>query len=220
MDAFITKYLHKARNSAFLIRSTIGLRILLAIAFIPTGAVKLMGRRFTTGIPEEGSPLILFEALYQSVHYWKFIGFIQIVAGILILFHRTSSIGSILFLAIASNILFITISYDFGLTIIISSGITLAGLWLIFWHWDRIRYLFIKDINVTPIVLNERLLTNKLERGIYITGFFSGLLLFSVLRGLKIPIFTVYISVLISIACFVLAVIFGIRNRNEFIDED
>ena len=109
MDAFLLKYLIKARTNGSLIRFTLGLRILLAIAFIPTGTVKLMGRRFTKGVPEEDSPLIIFEVLYQSTPYWQFVGLVQIVAGLLVLFHRTSAVGSILFMAITTNILFITI---------------------------------------------------------------------------------------------------------------
>lgn len=214
MDTFIFSLLNKARKSGLLVRFTLGLRILLAIAFIPTGAIKLLGRRFTTGIPTEGSPLILFETLYQSGLYWQFLGAAQVLAGFLLLFYRTSAIGALLFLAITSNILFITISYDFGLTVAVSTGISLAALWLIFWHWDRIRYLFVPNGKQELILFEKPLIKSKFERGVYFTGFISGLVLFSVLRGLKVPDMLVYISFLTSVGCFLLAIALSVKNRN------
>lgn len=214
MEAVILTYLEKARKNGLLIRFTLGLKLLLAIAFIPTGAVKILGRRFTTGVPEEGSPLVLFEALYQSGMYWQFLGAAQIIAGCLLLFYRTSAVGTLLFLAIASNILFITISYNFGFTIVVTVGITLAALWLVFWHWDRIRFLFLKNVETAPLVFFDKpLLKSKLERIVYTTGFVAGLILFSLLRGLELPFFMVYVSVSVSLACFVLAFILGVINQ-------
>jgi hypothetical protein len=215
MDDFLAKTLSWARNNGLLVRFTMGLRILLAIAFIPTGAIKLMGRRFTTGVPEDGSPLILFESLYQSGVYWQFIGLAQVVAGLLILFYRTSAIGAILFLAITSNILLITVSYEFGLTVVISGGITLASLWLVFWHWDRLRYLFLPDVVSKPVVINRPVIKSSFERAIYVFGFVCGLILFSILRGLELPGFVLYVALGGSVLCFLLALILGIINRNH-----
>lgn len=213
MEANILSYLIKARKNGLFIRFTLGLKLLLAIAFIPTGAIKLLGRRFTTGVPEEGSPLLLFEALYQSGVYWQFLGAAQMIAGCLLLFYRTSALGALLFLAIASNILFITISYDFGLTVVVSCGITLGALWLVFWHWDRIRYLFLKNIDSQPMLLDKPKLKSNLERTVYTIGFISGLVLFSVLRGLELPVFLIYASILLSLVCFAFAVILAIINQ-------
>jgi hypothetical protein len=123
--------------------------------------------------------------------------------------------GSIIFLAIASNILLITISYDFGLTVVIASGITLASLWLVFWHWDRLRYLFLYDVASKPLVLNKPVIKSSFERVIYAIGFACGLMLFSILRGLEMPGFVVYVALGGSILCFLLALIIGIKNRNH-----
>lgn len=87
-------------------------------------------------------------------------------------------------MAIASNIWFITLSYEFGLTIAVSSGITLAAFWLVFWHWDRIRFLYINDAGTTNVAINQPSLNSKFESTIYNTGLISDLILFSVLRGL------------------------------------
>lgn len=212
MDDLLITLLRKSRNNGLLLRFTIGLRILLAVAFIPTGAIKLLGRRFAMGVPEEGSPVFLFEALYQSLSYWHFIGLAQVVAGLLILFYRTSTVGAVMYLAIALNILFITLSYDFGWTLVVSIGLTLGCLWLMFWHWDRLRFLVVGDIGGNFSALPCPSIKSKFERGLYTCGFVSGLVLFSVLRGLELPIYMVYLSILLSATSFLFAVVVALKN--------
>jgi hypothetical protein len=211
VDKFFIKMFIWARNQPLLYRFTLGLKILLAIAFIPTGVVKVIGLRFTSGLPEDSIIGSFFEILFQSNIYWKFLGLAQVVAGILILWKRTTALGAIIFLAIASNILFITISYDFGNTVFVAIGITLSAIWLLFWNWHKIRPLFLED----PEKLNgitQLELSGKFEKTVYVTGFFSGLVFFSVLRGLVIPMGIVYLSVGLALLCFFLALIMGIKS--------
>lgn len=87
-----------------LYRFTLGIRALLAMGFIPTGMVKLLGYRFTSLITESAVGAF-FEALYQSGMYWNFIGFTQVMAGILILVPASSALGALLFLGIILNII-------------------------------------------------------------------------------------------------------------------
>jgi len=53
-----------ARSRPVLYRLTLGTRLLLAVGFIPTGTVKLLGRRFTSMSPESDIGLF-FETLYR-----------------------------------------------------------------------------------------------------------------------------------------------------------
>jgi len=62
-------------------------RILLGLAFIPTGLVKLLGERFTV-ISVENPIGAVFEAMYQTGAYWHFPGFAQMLAGALLLVPR------------------------------------------------------------------------------------------------------------------------------------
>lgn len=205
------------RSQPILYRFTLGTRILLALAFLPTGLVKLMGRRFATGLDQaEGGAGEFFEILYSSGLYWQFLGLGQMVAGLLILWHRTSAAGSVLFLAIISNIFFITISYNFSGTWMISSLMLLASLWLCMWEWDRIRYMF--DFgNKNSYAIPELSLKGGLEKIIYITGFMSGLLLFMMMRGFFVSENLMKSCFGITIFCFITAIMLGIKYRKSII---
>ena len=56
-------------------------RILLFLAFLPSGLKKVLGERFTLlGVD---TPVgFFFEALYQTGFYWNFLGLMQLIAGL------------------------------------------------------------------------------------------------------------------------------------------
>lgn len=214
IDRFITGLLRWARTQPLLYRFTLGTRILLAVGFIPTGAVKMMGLRFAAGLGTDTQPGALFEMLYQSGYYWWFLGFTQVLAGLLILWERTSAVGAILFLAVISNIFLITISYEFNYTYVITLNMLLASIWLIFWEWHRIRNLF--SINdVAPIEVAYLSLSGNIEKVIYGVGLFAGLAFFSILRGLPVPMSFTYVLLALCLVSFILAFVFGIRYRKK-----
>ncbi|MGI9516507.1 MAG: hypothetical protein ACR2NP_05660 [Pirellulaceae bacterium] len=126
------------RSSAFLYRFTLLTRILLAAAFLPTGMVKLMGRRFTLIGPEH--PVgAFFEAMYQTGFFWNFIGLVQVVAAVLLLIPPLAHLGAAIFVPIIINIFVITLSLAFGNTAIITGLMVLAVTWLCVWDFDRFR---------------------------------------------------------------------------------
>jgi uncharacterized membrane protein YphA (DoxX/SURF4 family) len=215
LDQLICKLLYLARRQPLLFRFTLGTRILLALGFIPTGFVKIMGLRFATNLDTSSGPGQFFELLYQSGHYWAFLGFVQLLAGVLILWKKTETLGAILFFAIILNIFFITISYEFSYTPVVSFSMLLASTWLIFWDWHKIRLLFTQTNDGFYEQINQiRLqLSGDFERAIYFIGFFAGLIFFAVMRGLIIPEFLIYIIFALCILSFFLAVILGFKNR-------
>ena len=76
--------------------------------------VKIQGGRFTTvdGIEAPiDSAWHLFETLYQSGLYWNFIGFGQLVAGLLLMTQRYAKLGAIINFPIVANVFVITLSY-------------------------------------------------------------------------------------------------------------
>ncbi len=205
------------RSQPLLYRFTLGTRILLALAFIPTGLVKVLGRRFATNLDTtDGGVGAFFEILYSSGSYWQFLGLSQMLAGILILWRKTSAIGSIMFLAIISNIFFITISYDFKGTWIITTLLVLAASWLCIWDWDKIRYLIDAKDSVV-FQLPELSLQKGLEQGVYIVGFIAGLLFFSMIRGMGLGMTKTVTIILLCVifVCFMLAIGLGIKNRHK-----
>ncbi|MGH1519290.1 DoxX family membrane protein [Chryseobacterium sp. JK1] len=129
---------HHLRTNSFNQWMIIHLRYLVGFAFFPSGLVKLMGERFTR-ISTDHPIGYFFEALYQSGLYWNFLGLAQVTAGILLITQRYATLGSLMFLAILSNIWIITISLSFKGTWIITSLMMIAVLILIIWDQHKLR---------------------------------------------------------------------------------
>ncbi len=130
------------------------LRYLIGGAFVFAAIVKIKGERFTTldGTNSPlNSPFHLFETLYQSGLYWKFLGVGQVVAGFLLMTQRYAKLGALMFLPIISNIFVITVSYDFKGTPVITGLMLLANILLVLWDWDELKILF----NLTPLPENK-----------------------------------------------------------------
>jgi hypothetical protein len=128
-------------------------RYLIGGAFVFASLVKIKGHRFTM-IPGAGSPFHspqhLFETLYQSGLYWQFLGFMQLLAGLLLMTQRYALLGALLFVPIMANVYVITISYEFGFTSVITGAMLLATIGLLIWDWDRLRIVFNQPVLVLP----------------------------------------------------------------------
>lgn len=129
-------------------------RYLIGGAFVFASLIKIKGNRFTTESGESypiDNAWHLFETMYQSGLYWKFIGIGQLIAGMLLMTQRFSKLGALLNLPIILNIFVITLSYYFAYTPVITGLILLANLLLVFWDWGEIKILF----NLTPNIDNS-----------------------------------------------------------------
>ena len=129
------------RSKPFFLRLTLLTRILLAAGFIPTGMVKLLGRRFTT-MPVDTPIGNFFEMMYQTGGYWQFLGFSQVLAGLLLLIPRTAHLGALLFVPIMLNIFVVTVALGFKGTPVVTGLMLLAVIYLCAWDYHRMRGLF------------------------------------------------------------------------------
>jgi hypothetical protein len=111
-------------------------RVLLAIGFILPGMTKVLGNRFTS-LPVTTPVGSFFDAFFQAHEYYIFVGTAQVLAGILLLFRRTTTLGAVLYLPIILNIFVITVSIGFALTEMITGLMTLANVYLLCWDYDR-----------------------------------------------------------------------------------
>jgi hypothetical protein len=153
--------MHKLKQNILLQLFVIYTRYLIGAAFVFASVVKLAGGRFTT-ISGENEPINsawhMFETLYQSGLWWKFIGLGQLIAGFLLMTQRYAKLGALMFIPIISNVFIITISYDFKGTPYITGLMLLANIMLVVWDWDELKIL----INKTPVISNERRLENSM----------------------------------------------------------
>jgi uncharacterized membrane protein YphA (DoxX/SURF4 family) len=114
-------------------------RVALALGFIPSGIVKVMGERFTALPPNH--PLgHYFDALHRTGFYYTFIGVSQLTAALLLLIPRTALLGAILYLPIIFNICVLTYATRFEGTRI-ATLMLLANLYLLCWDYARLKYV-------------------------------------------------------------------------------
>jgi uncharacterized membrane protein YphA (DoxX/SURF4 family) len=127
-------------------------RIALAVSFVPTGIVKIMGQRFAEGLPHNNPLGHYFDALLQTGYYYTFIGMAQLTIAILLLIPRTALLGAIAYFTMIVNITILTYATRFDGTRLITFML-LACLYLLIWDYDRLKCLFIKPTKIaTPTI--------------------------------------------------------------------
>jgi uncharacterized membrane protein YphA (DoxX/SURF4 family) len=115
-------------------------RIALALGFIPSGVVKVMGERFT-GLPSNHPLGHYFDALHLTGYYYTFIGVGQLSAALLLLIPGTALLGAIVYFPIILNICVLTYAVRFEGTRI-ATLMLLANLFLLAWDYQRLKYVF------------------------------------------------------------------------------
>jgi uncharacterized membrane protein YphA (DoxX/SURF4 family) len=150
-------------------------RILLAIAFVPTGMVKLLGERFTQ-LPTSNPVGAIFEAFYQTGFYWRFLGLGQVTAALLLLIPATTTLGAVAFFPIIVNIAVLTWAVQFKGTTIITALMVLANLLLLAWDYDRWRSLLTTE--PAPLTTHPHHPLPTIERVGYVLGTSAGMVFF------------------------------------------
>jgi uncharacterized membrane protein YphA (DoxX/SURF4 family) len=130
----------RVRREKLLRIFTVFTRILLALAFTPSGITKVLGNRFT--ILGVDNPVgFFFEAMYRTGFYWRFLGLCQLAAALLLLIPRTATIGALVYFPLTLNIFVITVSLNFKGTPIITGLMLLANIYLLCWDYDKLKRL-------------------------------------------------------------------------------
>lgn len=117
---------------------TIVTRLLLFVGFTPPSLIKILGKPFTV-LPDSNPVGHYFNALYETGFYYRFIGWSQLIAAILLIFPRTAHLGALMFLPIIVNIAVLTTSVGFVGTWVVTIFMSLAAAWLVAWDYDRLK---------------------------------------------------------------------------------
>ena len=121
------------------------IRLGMAITFILSGARKLPGIKFTN-LPLDNPVGLYFEAMYTTGFYWNFIGYFQILIGLLLIFNRFVVLSILLMMPVTFNIFLISWSLNMMGTPIITSLMLLANSFLMFWHRKNYKAILEKPI--------------------------------------------------------------------------
>lgn len=151
----------------------------------------------------------MFETLYQSGLYWKFIGFSQLIAAFLLMTQRFSKLGALCFFPIILNVFFITVSYDFVGTIQITSLMLLANIILLVWDWNDLKTLF--NLNPSEIINKNKFEKMKIWElcGLILFGFTA------IWRNYIDDFINLLIWVVGCIAIGLTSLVIGIRQNNN-----
>lgn len=157
-------------------------RLALAYAFIVAGMVKILGERFASGLSTIHPMGAYLEALHHTGYYYTFIGVAQVIAAILLIIPRTVALGALLYFPIIINIWILSLAVRFEGSFVTSPLMVLANLYLLVWHYDRLKYLLpFKKLPSYRIVEKPKKYSNKFP-----TLFFLGVV---TTIGLTIAIF-------------------------------
>ncbi len=186
-------------------------RYLIGGAFVFASIVKIQGKRFTGDSGAENpidSSWHFFETMYQSGLYWQFIGVGQLVAGALLMTQRYSKLGAIIFCPIILNIFVITLSYYFAFTPVITGGMLLANLILIFWDWNELKIL----VNQTPIIDDRK----RLEKDITWEVVGVILFVFTIICRTILAKYGIFVWILGCFLIGTIGLVVGIRKRKIY----
>jgi len=116
-------------------------RVTLAIGFLIAGMVKIMGERFASGLTVNHPMGHYLEVLYHTGYYYPFIGVVQVLAALLLLLPRTATLGALLYFPIITNIWVLSLAVRFEGSLVSSSLMMLANLYLLCWDYDKLKYV-------------------------------------------------------------------------------
>lgn len=136
-------------------------RVMLALGFIPSGIVKVMGERFASGLSVNHPLGHYLEALHHTGYYYTFIGISQLIIALLLLIPRTALLGALMYFPIILNICILTYAVRFEGTRI-TTLMVLANLYLLCWDYDRIKYILpFKQAKEENYVAKKKTLSNR-----------------------------------------------------------
>lgn len=132
MDQLVRR-LHREKMLVYFYWTT---KVLLGIGFVLSGLRKLPGVKFTQ-LPITNPVGLFFEGMYVTGFYWNFIGYYQIVVGLILMSRWWKALSPLLILPVTVNIFLVSISLQMRGTPVITGLMLLGNLFLIVWHWEQ-----------------------------------------------------------------------------------
>ncbi len=120
-------------------------RIGLGLTFIISGIRKFPGTSFTQ-LPVDDPVGAYFNLMHELGFYWYFIGYFQVLAGILAFFNRTVVVSSLLMMPVTVNIFMISLALHMRGTPIITFAMLLGNIFLMLWHYENYSGIIKKPI--------------------------------------------------------------------------
>jgi hypothetical protein len=137
----LEKYYQQVKQNRWYWLFSIFCRIALSYAFTMAGVVKITGERFASGLSVLHPMGAYLEALHHTGFYYTFIGYVQVLAALLLLIPRTVFLGALIYFPIILNICVLSIAVRFEGSLVTSPLMVLANLFLLVWHYNKLQFL-------------------------------------------------------------------------------
>jgi hypothetical protein len=153
-----------------------------------------------------------FRVMADSGLYWNFIGWSQIIGGLLLMTQRFAKLGALIFFGLILNIFIITLSYDFKGTPIITGLMLAAASFLVLWDAGSLQYIVRKPTienlpNQTPLTIADHAYWSILGSILFVV------ITFSMLTTRNI-IFTMGVPLLIGVVALAIFYFMIVRKRD------
>lgn len=136
----LEQFYYEAKGNKWFRYFTVFCRVVLALAFVISGIVKIKGERFAAGLSANHPLGHYFDALYQTGYYYTFIGIAQVIIALLLLIPRTALLGALMYFPIILNICVLTYAVRFEGTRA-ATFMLLGNIYLLCWDYNRIKYI-------------------------------------------------------------------------------
>jgi hypothetical protein len=216
----LTSLVHYLRQFYLIQGFTIFVRYLIGSAFII--AAFAMGKIQGGGVDLVGSQSLpmcelqpmqqFFKVIADSGIYWQFIGWTQVLAGVLLLTQKWARVGAIIFFGLILNIFVITVAYEFTGTPWVAGLMLLATVYLLIWDIDSLKYLLISP-NMQHFTPSKPLPISDHKVWIYLGGILAVTLLWSLTQ--TFPLWIKFTGVFLLGLCFLVAFFWLVRRENR-----
>lgn len=161
MSNRLEQYYYEAKGNKWYGYFAVFCRLILAVAWVISGLVKIKGERFAAGLSHNHPLGQYFDALLNTGYYYTFIGVGQVIVAVLLLFPRTALLGAISSFPIILNICVLTYAVRFEGTRA-ATFMLLANLFLLCWDYDRLKSILpFKQAKIDANPTHEKRVKNK-----------------------------------------------------------
>jgi hypothetical protein len=133
-------FVAEARRNRWYRGFAIFCRLVLAVAFLISGVIKIRGERFAAGLPETNPMGHYLAALHETGFYYESLGWVQAFVAILLLIPRTALLGALIYFPIIMNITVLAYAVRFEGTRA-ATFMVLANIFLLCWDYSRLKHI-------------------------------------------------------------------------------
>lgn len=184
------------------------IRIFLGLIFFSAGMSKLYVENAFPGLI---GPVWLETELtkYGLGLYARFIGWSQIIAGLLLLSQRFATLGAILTFPIILNIFMVTISLKWQGTPYVNFFLILLNAWLLIYDYPKLKFILTDRL--------EKIKAIPLERENHKADIVWAICIISILLSVLISYFNLYLAWTVCVAAVLTIIINQLKARQKIL---